>query len=44
MTHLKKGPRETFERAGLVNLLDDGAFCKDVASAMVRIEQSMRER
>ncbi|KAI0919262.1 hypothetical protein AcW1_003816 [Taiwanofungus camphoratus] len=44
MTHLKKGPRETFERAGLVNLLGDGAFCKDVASAMVRIEQSMRER
>ncbi|GBE80856.1 Putative sulfate transporter [Sparassis crispa] len=44
ITHLKPGPRESFERGGIITLLGDKAFCKDVASAMARIEQSMRER
>ncbi|KAI0753444.1 sulfate anion transporter [Daedaleopsis nitida] len=44
ITHLKRGPRESFETAGIVGLLGEDAFLKDVASAMARIEQSMRER
>ncbi|KZT03929.1 sulfate anion transporter [Laetiporus sulphureus 93-53] len=44
ITHLKKGPHITFERAGIVKLLGEDSFCKDVAAAMIRIEQSSRER
>ncbi|KAH9949279.1 sulfate anion transporter, partial [Amylocystis lapponica] len=44
ITHLRGGPRDAFERAGVVGLLGEDAFCKDVASAMARVEQSMRER
>ncbi|KAF9816803.1 hypothetical protein IEO21_03883 [Rhodonia placenta] len=44
ITHLKKGPRESFERAGIIKLLGEDAFCKDVASAMHLIEQAARDR
>ncbi|KAI0710290.1 sulfate anion transporter [Cerioporus squamosus] len=44
ITHLKRGPRESFENAGIVDLLGEDAFLKDVASAMACIEQKMRER
>ncbi|KAI8978222.1 sulfate anion transporter [Trametes punicea] len=44
ITHLKPGPRRSFEKAGIVGLLGEDAFCKDVASAMARVEQAMRER
>ncbi|CCM02968.1 uncharacterized protein FIBRA_05083 [Fibroporia radiculosa] len=44
VTHLKGRPRAVFKRAGIVKLLGDDAFCKDVASAMVRIEQATRSR
>ncbi|CDO72606.1 hypothetical protein BN946_scf184985.g25 [Trametes cinnabarina] len=44
ITHLKRGPRRSFEKAGIVGLLGEEAFCKDVASAMARVEQAMRER
>ena len=44
ITHLKRGPRESFETAGIAGLLGEDAFLKDVASAMARVEQSMRER
>ncbi|EIW54017.1 sulfate anion transporter [Trametes versicolor FP-101664 SS1] len=44
ITHLKSDPRRAFEKAGVVALLGEDAFCKDVASAMVRVEQAMRER
>ncbi|TBU22922.1 sulfate anion transporter [Dichomitus squalens] len=43
ITHLRSGPRALFEKAGIVNMLSEDAFCKDVASAMTRIEQKMRE-
>ncbi|KAI0657719.1 sulfate anion transporter [Cubamyces menziesii] len=44
ITHLKPGPLLSFEKAGIVSLLGEDAFCKDVASAMARVEASMRER
>lgn len=45
ITHLKGGPRESFELAGLADLLGERAFCRDVSSAMTLIEQSnVRER
>ncbi|KAI0667113.1 sulfate anion transporter [Trametes maxima] len=44
ITHLKAGPRRSFEKAGVVGLLGEEAFCKDVASAMARVEQVVRER
>ncbi|KAH9915418.1 sulfate anion transporter [Fomitopsis serialis] len=44
ITHLKKGPRGSFERAGIIKLLGEDAICKDVASAMVRVEKLVRER
>ncbi|KAH9888425.1 sulfate anion transporter [Cubamyces lactineus] len=44
ITHLKPGPLLSFEKAGIVNLLGEDAFCKDVASAMARVEAAMRER
>ena len=44
ITHLKPGPRAMFETAGVVELLGEEAFCKDVGSAMARVEQVMRER
>ncbi|KAF7791397.1 hypothetical protein EIP86_002411 [Pleurotus ostreatoroseus] len=39
ITHLKTHPFEAFARAGLVQLLGETAFCKDVSSAMARIGQ-----
>ncbi|OCH93490.1 sulfate anion transporter [Obba rivulosa] len=44
IAHLKAAPRDMFERAGVVELLGEQAFCKDVASATVLAEQAMRER
>ncbi|KAI0764375.1 sulfate anion transporter [Trametes elegans] len=44
ITHLKPGPRRSFEKAGITALLGEDAFCADVASAMARVEQAMRER
>ena len=44
ITHLKKAPRETFVRAGIIKLLGEGAICKDIASAMISVEQHTRER
>ncbi|KAI1788302.1 sulfate anion transporter [Ganoderma leucocontextum] len=44
ITHLKPGPRAVFETAGVVALLGEEVFCKDVGSAMARVEQAMRER
>ncbi|KAI0333331.1 sulfate anion transporter [Cubamyces sp. BRFM 1775] len=44
ITHLKPGPLLSFEKAGIVSLLGEEAFCKDVASAMARVEAAMRER
>ncbi|RDX40417.1 sulfate anion transporter [Lentinus brumalis] len=44
ITHLKPGPHESFEKAGIVTLLGEDAFLKDVASAMACIEQKVRER
>ena len=44
IAHLRPGPRALFEKAGIVDMLGEEAFCKDVASAMARIEQVMRER
>ncbi|PCH35721.1 sulfate anion transporter [Wolfiporia cocos MD-104 SS10] len=44
ITHLKRGPHATFDRAGISRLLGEDAFCKDIASAMARIEQIARER
>ncbi|KAJ3532661.1 hypothetical protein NM688_g7391 [Phlebia brevispora] len=40
ITHLKTLPRQAFERAGLVKLLGEAAFCKDVSTAMAHIEQN----
>ena len=44
ITHLKPGPRAMFETAGVVELLGEEAFCKDVGSAMARVERAVRER
>ena len=44
VTHLKRAPRASFEDAGVVRLLGEEAFCKDVASAMASVERAMRER
>lgn len=44
ITHLKKAPRELFERAGIIKLLGEDAICKDITSAMVRVEKLARER
>ncbi len=44
VTHIKPAVRESFEKAGILNLVGEDAFLKDVASAMTRIEQAMRER
>ena len=44
ITHLRAAPRVAFERAGVVALLGEDALCKDVATAMARVEQYMRER
>ncbi|KAI0740680.1 sulfate anion transporter [Earliella scabrosa] len=44
ITHLKRSPRESFEKAGIIGLLGEDAFLKDVASAMARVEQAMREQ
>lgn len=45
ITHIKRSVRESFERAGIVQLLGEANFLKDVSSAMARIEQSTtRER
>ncbi len=44
ITHLKPGPHESFEKAGIVTLLGEDAFLKDVASATACIEQKVRER
>lgn len=41
ITHLKPEPRRAFERAGLVERLGESAFCKDVSSAMARIEHGV---
>lgn len=38
VTHLNRGPRAAFERAGIVSLLGEERFCKDVATAMARVE------
>ena len=40
IAHLKGGPRYSFERAGIVDLLGEEAFCRDVSSAMALIERS----
>ncbi|KZT22517.1 sulfate permease [Neolentinus lepideus HHB14362 ss-1] len=37
IAHLKKGPREVFERAGIVKLLGEDAFQENVGAAMARI-------
>ena len=39
ITHLKAQPHDAFAAAGLVQLLGESAFCKDVSSAMARIER-----
>ena len=44
ITHLKRAPRASFESAGVLSLLGEDAFCADVASAMARVEQAMREQ
>ncbi|EKM53615.1 uncharacterized protein PHACADRAFT_176024 [Phanerochaete carnosa HHB-10118-sp] len=44
ITHLKRGPRKKFEQAGFVELLGEEAFCKDVSSAMARIEGGSARR
>ena len=44
ITHLKRSPRESFEKAGIIGLLGEDAFLKDVASAMARVERAVRER
>ncbi|KAI0733717.1 sulfate anion transporter, partial [Fomitopsis betulina] len=44
ITHLKKTPRDVFDRAGIIKLLGEDAICKDITSAMVRIEKLARER
>ncbi|EMD33228.1 hypothetical protein CERSUDRAFT_118269 [Gelatoporia subvermispora B] len=44
IAHLKPVPHDQFERAGVVDLLGERVFCKDVASAMGLAEQAMRER
>lgn len=38
ITHLGRKPREAFERAGLIDLLGQEYFCKDVSAAMAQIE------
>ncbi|THH27826.1 hypothetical protein EUX98_g6364 [Antrodiella citrinella] len=40
ITHLKRRVHDSFERAGIVQLLGEENFLKDVSSAMARIEQS----
>ncbi|KAK7691301.1 hypothetical protein QCA50_004695 [Cerrena zonata] len=40
IAHLKGGPRHSFERAGIVDILGEDAFCRDVSTAMTLIEQS----
>lgn len=37
ITHLRRGPRESFERAGIIDLLGEDAFCRDVSTAMAKI-------
>ncbi|THH10374.1 hypothetical protein EW146_g8389 [Bondarzewia mesenterica] len=37
ITHLRSGPREMFERGGIVKLLGENAFYEDVATAINRI-------
>lgn len=42
ITHLNRETRERFEKANVVEFLGEEAFCKDVSSAMIRIEGSAR--
>ena len=42
MTHLRSGPRETLERAGIIRLIGEDAIFNDVASAMMRVEFNER--
>ncbi|KAI0686700.1 sulfate anion transporter [Cytidiella melzeri] len=44
ITHLKGQTRRTFEIAGLCDLLGEDKFCKDVSSAMARIERRPQVR
>ncbi|GJE94663.1 sulfate anion transporter [Phanerochaete sordida] len=44
ITHLHRTARDKFEQAGLVALLGEEAFCKDVLSAMALIEQGPARR
>ncbi|KAI0785825.1 sulfate anion transporter [Abortiporus biennis] len=45
ITHMKQEPLQSFRRAGLVDKLGEEFFCKDVATAMGKIEKSgVRER
>ncbi|KAI0067589.1 hypothetical protein BV25DRAFT_1818966 [Artomyces pyxidatus] len=37
MTHVRAGPREMFDRAGVVKLLGENAFYEDVATAIGRV-------
>ena len=42
ITHLRSGPRDTFERAGIIDLVGEDAIYNDVGSAMMRIEMVER--
>jgi MFS superfamily sulfate permease-like transporter len=42
MTHLRSGPRETFEKAGIIDLIGEDAIQNDVASAMMKVEMAER--
>ncbi|KAH9910992.1 sulfate anion transporter [Epithele typhae] len=44
ITHLRPAPRAQFAAAGVVRLLGDEAFCRDVASAMAEVEHAGREQ
>jgi hypothetical protein len=37
ITHLRAGPRDVFERAGIMRLLPPGAVQENVSAAMARI-------
>lgn len=42
IAHLRPGPRRTFEKAGIIDLLGPDAFREDVADAMTIVENSTR--
>lgn len=44
ISHLRRGPRVSFTRAGLLQMLGPDSVCEDVASAMTKVEKDMRER